>query len=243
MSTVIGKPRRDSREKVDELRTNLGLFSFRRDQGSFLTDREASRSNPLAVRRGGIVEWLVAREGAGGISLALKVMSHSATGRGVLAIVDPAGECYVPAFSGWGIEAEDLLVLCPETLQETSWSIEQCLRCPGISATWAWVDERIPARVHRRWQMAAEVGGGVGLFFRPVPARREPVWADLRLLVTPRAGGQGETRRLEDQVLYRRGGLGGGVQTWEIDHAAGLVRLVPEMADPAAASRSARAGT
>ena len=148
-----------------------------------------------------------------------------------------------PRFSGWGIEAEDLLVLCPETLQETSWSIEQCLRCPGISATWAWVDERIPARVHRRWQMAAEVGGGVGLFFRPVSARREPVWADLRLLVTPRPGGQGETRRLEVQVLYRRGGLGGGVQTWEIDHAAGLVRLVPEMADPAASSRSARAGT
>ncbi len=140
MSTVLGKPRRDSREKVDELRTNLGLFSFRRDQGSVLTDREASRSNPLAVRRGGIVEWLVAREGAGGVSLALKVMSRSATGRGVLAVVDPARECYVPALSGWGIEAEDLLVLRPATLQETCWAIEQCLRCPGVSATWAWVD-------------------------------------------------------------------------------------------------------
>ena len=72
MSTILGKPRRDSREKVDELRTNLGLFSFRRDQGSVLTEREASRSNPLGVRPGGIVEWLVAREGAGGASLALQ---------------------------------------------------------------------------------------------------------------------------------------------------------------------------
>ena len=102
-----------------------------------------------------------------------------------------------------------------------------------LSATWAWVDQRIPARVHRRWQLAAEVGGGVGLFFRPITAEREPVWADLRLLVTPQAGGQGDTRRMNIEVLYRRGGLGGSTQAWEIDHAAGLVRLVPEVADPA----------
>ncbi len=35
------------------------------------------------------------------------------------------------------------------------------------------------------------------------------------------------------EVLYRRGGLGGSTQAWEIDHAAGLVRLVPEVANPA----------
>jgi hypothetical protein len=89
--------------------------------------------------------------------------------------------------------------------------------------------------------MAAEVGGGVGLFFRPVWAQREPVWADLRLLVTPQSGGHGETRRVKIEVLYRRGGLGGSIQAWEIDHAAGNVRLVPEVADPATAERKARA--
>src|SRR5207245_6291702 len=101
------------------------------------------------------------------------------------------------------------LLVCPATQQEACWAIEQCLRCPGVSATWAWVDQRIPTQVHRRWQLAAEVGGGVGLFFRPESARREPAWADLRLLVTPRAGGQGETRRVRIEVLYRGGGLGG----------------------------------
>ena len=43
------------------------------------------------------------------------------------------------------------------------------------------------------------------------------------------------------EVLYRRGGLGGSAQAWEIDHAAGLVRLVPEVADPTTAERAARA--
>jgi len=110
-----------------------------------------------------------------------------------------------------------------------------------VSATWAWVDQRIPERVHRRWQMAAEVGGGVGLFFRPIGARREPVWADLRLLVTPQAGGQVEARRVRIEALYRRGGKGGSAQVWEIDHAAGIVRLVPEVADPTTAKRAVRA--
>ncbi|MFI5457194.1 MAG: hypothetical protein ACHRXM_17245 [Isosphaerales bacterium] len=110
-----------------------------------------------------------------------------------------------------------------------------------MSATWAWVDQRIPERVHRRWQMAAEVGGGVGLFFRPFGAQREPVWADLRLLVTPQAGGQGQTRRVRIETLYRRGGKGGSAQAWEIDHAAGIVRLVSEVANPTTVERAARA--
>jgi protein ImuA len=192
------------------------------------------------VRPGGIAEWLVAGEGAGAVTLALQMVAQSITA-GVWAIVDLAREFYLPAWIGWGIPPEQILVIRPATLQEACWSIEQCLRCQGVSATWAWVDQRFPARVHRRWQMAAESGGGVGMFFRPAQARREPIWADLRMMVTPRPGGQGDTRRLHIEVLYRRGGLGGCPQAWEIDHAAGLVHLVPEVANPATANRAARA--
>jgi len=42
-------------------------------------------------------------------------------------------------------------------------------------------------------------------------------------------------------VLYRRGGKGGSAQVWEIDHAAGIVRLVPEVANPKTAERAERA--
>jgi hypothetical protein len=229
------------KETVEELRSSLGLFSFQSEPAPVESPPQRVLSPQLGMRPGGIVEWLVANEGAGAVTLALQILSQSSGGGGTWAVVDTARECYVPALSGWGIDPNKLLVLRPATLQETCWSIEQCLRCPGVSATWAWVDQRIPARVHRRWQMAAEVGGGIGMFFRPVQARREPIWADSRLLVTPRPGGQEETRRLHLEVLYRKGGLGGSTQAWEIDYATGLVRLVPEMANPTIANRTARA--
>jgi protein ImuA len=228
------------RETVEELRSSLGLFSFQGNGAPAESPFGTSLSSPLGVRPGGIIEWLVDGEGAGAVTLALQVVSRSARD-GTLAVVDSARDLYVPALPGWGIKLDEILVIRPATLQETCWSIEQCLRCPGIRATLAWVDNRIPARVHRRWQMAGESGGGVGMFFRPAQARREPIWADLRLMVTPRPGGQGGTRRLYIEVLYRRGGLGGCPQAWEIDHAAGLVRLVPEVANPATANRAARA--
>lgn len=241
----MSRHRRASRhlvlETIEELRSNLGLFSFQENTATTGSDPQSGFSPQILLRPGGIVEWLVANEGAGAVTLALQILSQSSGGGGTWAVVDTDRECYVPALSGWGIDPNKLLVLRPATLQETCWSIEQCLRCPGVSATWAWVDQRIPARVHRRWQMAAEVGGGIGMFFRPVQARREPIWADSRLLVTPRPGGQEETRRLHLEVLYRKGGLGGSTQAWEIDYATGLVRLVPEMANPTIANRTARA--
>jgi len=237
----VSRSRREVRVTVEDLRRRLALFSFRDDVPPALSAVPKGLSTELGVRPGGIVEWLVASQGAGGFTTAVQIMSQYSGGRGVWAVVDPARECYIPALSGWGVDPSRTLLVRPASLQETCWSIEQCLRCQAVSATWAWIDERIPARVHRRWQMAAEVGGGVGLFFRSISARREPVWADLRLLVTPEAGGQGETRRVRIEVLYRRGGSGGSAQAWEIDHAAGLVRLVPQVADPTTAERAARA--
>jgi hypothetical protein len=228
------------RETVEELRASLGLFSFQGNSNQDDFTPRAGALPQLGVRPGGIVEWLVAGEGAGAVTLALQMVAQSIAA-GVWAIVDLAREFYVPAWPGWGIPPEKILVIRPITLQETCWSIEQCLRSTGVSATWAWVDQRFPPRVHRRWQLAAETGGGVGMFFRPAGARREPIWADLRLMVTPRPGGQGDTRRLSIETLYRRGGLGGCPQAWEIDHAAGFVRLVPEVAHPATAHRAARA--
>jgi protein ImuA len=235
-------PGREVRQTVQELRRHCGLFSFRND---IPPDQSVSRngiSPELGIRPGGIVECLVARQGAGALTAAMQIMAQSSTeGRGFWAVVDPAGEFYVPALSGWGVDSGRAMIIRPQTRAETCWTIEECLRCSGVSATWAWVDERIPVRVHRRWQLAAEAGGGIGLFFRPISARKQPVWAELRLLVTPMAGAQEETRRLNIEVLYRRGGKGGSAQAWEIDHAAGLVHLVPEVAHSEVAIRKARA--
>jgi protein ImuA len=229
------------RETVPELRRRLGLFSFQHDASTAESGMQNGPCLDLGLRPGGVVEWLAVTPGAGAVASAIQMMSQPSSALGLLAIVDDARECYAPALSGWGIRPDRMLLVRPSTQREACWAIEQCLRCPGVSATWAWVDQRIPARVCRRWQLAAEAGGGVGIFFRPESARREAVWADLRLLVTPLAGGQGETRRVRIDVLYRRGGLGGIARVWEIDHAEGVVRLVPEVADPTATKRAARA--
>jgi protein ImuA len=232
---------RNARATVSDLRRRLGLFSFQQDARAAESALPYGSFPGLGVRPGGIVEWLAAAPGAGALASALQAGSQPWCTRGVIAIVDSTAECYAPALSGWGISPGQTLFVRPTTGREACWAIEQCLRCPGVSATWAWVGERLAPRVHRRWQLAAEAGGGVGIIFRPETARWEPVWADMRLLVAPRPGGQGEARRVRIDVLYRRGGMGGTAQVWEIDHAEGVVRLVPELADPAAEEREARA--
>jgi protein ImuA len=241
MSGHLNLSRDEIRAKVQELRGHFGIFSFQNDVPTVEPFIRQSSMPELGIRPGATTEWLVEKEGGGALTSAFQIMSQSSAARGTWAIIDPARECYVPALSGWGIDPSRILVIRPATVAETCWAIEQCLRCPGVTATWAWIDKRIAARVHRRWQLAAEVGGGVGLIFRPITAEREPVWADLRLLVTPQAGSDGDTRRVIIKELYRRGGLGGGTQAWEIDHAAGVVRLVPEVANPASMERKARA--
>ena len=227
-------------ETLRELRRHLGLFSFQSATPT-LESMPIDGSAPWpGLRPGAVVEWLVAGQGTGAMTAALQIMARSC-GQGVWAVIDLGRDCYFPAYSGWGIDPSRILVIRPFTIKEAWWVIEQCLRCPGVSATWAWIDERTDERVRRRWQLAAEVGGGVGIFFRPVRAQREPAWADLRLLVTPEAGGKGEIRRMRIDVLYRRGGLGGPPQVWEIDHAAGDVRLVSEVASSTTADRETRA--
>jgi hypothetical protein len=226
---------RDTRPAVAELRKRFELFSFEHDGSTTEPTAQHDSLLGLDLRPGGIIEWLAAAPGAGALASALQVMWRRATADGVLAIVDPASECYAPALPGWGISHGQTLIVRPTTRHEACWAIEQCLRCPGVWATWAWVEHRNPARVHRRWQLAAEQGGGVGIILRPESARREPVWADVRLLVTPRPGGRGETRQVRIDVLYHRGGLGGTAQIWEIDHAEGVVRLVPAVANSTAA--------
>jgi hypothetical protein len=242
MSGPMQLARSPAREGIEELRRRLGLFSFQDEASKASSSEVRTTALPeLGVGPGGIVEWVVAGQGAGAVTSAARIVSGSLRPDAAWALVDPARECHVPALSGWGLRPSCCLVIQPARFQDTCWAIEQCLRCPGVAVTWAWVDKRVRAQVYRRWKLAAEIGGGLGLFFRNDSARREPVWADLRLRATPRAGGTAEVRRLDVEVLYRRGGLGGTAWVWEIDHAAGAVRLVSQVADSKNRVRAARA--
>ena len=134
-------------ETVSDLRRRLGLFSFPHDAP---IKESASYRGPLPgwnLRPGGIVEWLAAAPGAGALASALQVGAQPRSARGIVAIVDSTKDCYAPALSGWGISPGQILLVRPNSQLEACWAIEQCLRCPGVSATWAWVEPRlIPAR-------------------------------------------------------------------------------------------------
>lgn len=240
MPPFLTRTRPEIGPTVGELRRRLGLFSFQAVSPALAPSPTHGPSPDLEIGSGAIVEWLVAGRGSGAFSAALRLVAQIQRG-GLWALVDPAGECYPPALIGWGIDPRNLLVIQPRSARESAWAIEQCLLSPAVATTWAWLDRRFSERVHRRWQIAAEKGGGMGMLFRPAADRREPVWADLRLLITPLAGGEGENRRLRVETLYRRGGLGARPQAWEIDHASGDVRLVSEMAHSTNTPREARA--
>src|SRR5215213_4707188 len=103
MSTRSNLPSRDVPTTVAELRRRLELFSFEHDASTTGSAVQGFTFADLGVRPGGVVEWLTAAPGAGVFTSALQVMSRRWSADGVLAIVDPAGECYAPALTGWGI--------------------------------------------------------------------------------------------------------------------------------------------
>ena len=115
MSTHASTSRCEVRETVQELRRHRGLFSFRNDVPEAESVSRNSVSPELGVRPGGIVECLVARQGAGAFTAAMQIMAHSSSSCGFWVVVDPAQELYFPALSGWGIDPSRALLVHPQT--------------------------------------------------------------------------------------------------------------------------------
>lgn len=179
---------------VRELRQRLRQMDKEAGQAGKPASRSAPNSTGIAAldallsagtfRAGMIVEWIVEGAGAGAARLALPMAIESLQHGGALVVIDDRREFYPPAAERLGVDLERTIVVHPRTGRETIWTLEQALRCAGVAATWSWI-EKIPDRVFRRLQLAAEHGGRLGLFMRPAAARSEPTWADLRWLVQP----------------------------------------------------------
>jgi hypothetical protein len=135
-------------------------------------------------RRGTLVEWLSGGMGAGVWTLALCCCRRLfASGRGAL-LIDLHGECYPPGLAGLGVPLERLTVVRPGSVRDGLWVCEQALRCPGVGVVFGEF-AKLDDRAYRRLQLAAEVGGSVGMLLRPPSARGAPAWADVRLQATP----------------------------------------------------------
>ncbi|MFM9959769.1 MAG: ImuA family protein [Planctomycetaceae bacterium] len=135
--------------------------------------------------RGCFVEWLAEGCGSGSTGLALWA-SHEAWRDSLLVMIDSRREMHAPAVRHGGV-AMDLsktVFIRPEQPLDALWSLEQALRTRGIGAVVCDVD-RLSPQACRRLQLAAEIGGGLGILLRPAQARRQPSFAEYRFLVQP----------------------------------------------------------
>lgn len=186
-------------------------------------------------RRGSLVEWLSATPCGAGV-LSLTAASQASHDRGPLIVIDRRGWfCPSPAFA---LHARDLVVVRPPTKADELWTIDQGLRCPAVGAVLAW-PERLDGHTFRRLKLAAETSGVLGCLVRPSSARGDPTWADVRLLVSHQPGW-----RIAVELLRCPGHQGGRAEIIldeTTSHGSRALRLAPELADPTAHRRAARA--
>jgi protein ImuA len=173
-------------------------------------------------RRGSLVEWLASGPGSGAATLALATASQAARQRGALVVVDRRGLFYPPAAVNLGIDPRRLIVVRPENDEDHAWALDQTLRWRGVAAVWC-CPQTTDAHTLRRWQLAAETGGALGLLVRSEAARDEPSWAELRLAVTPLPAeqGVGSGRRLRVELVRARGGRVGAAIELELTEREG----------------------
>jgi hypothetical protein len=135
-------------------------------------------------RCGSLVEWLSPGEATGAGTLALLTAREACRGGGLVIVLDRRREFFPPAAVRLGIDPEQLLVVHADNAADHDWAMDQALRSASAAAVLAW-PERLDDRTFRRWQLAAQQSGCLGLLLRPEAARNEPSWADARLWVEP----------------------------------------------------------
>jgi hypothetical protein len=216
------------RSIVAQLRERMG--GLRPDCGRLATGTAIDELLPQgSFRRGTLVE-LFGSAAALGVVLAREALRPG----GVVAVIDGARRFYPPAAASMGIDLARLIVVQPE---EPDWIVIQALSCPAIDAVLCWPD-RLNAKMFRRWQLAAERGGSIGLLARPLAARSGPSWADVQLVVTPLAFGRWRLEAAEQGRSQKH------CVEFSLDERGSIhdcLRMVPELVGPAAAFRAAGA--
>jgi protein ImuA len=177
------------------------------------------------LRRGTLVEWLADGAGSGSATLALIAAREACRQGGLLAVLDAERSFYPPAAAGLHVDLEKLLIVRPPNRRDDSWALDQLLRSRAVAAVMAWPGDW-DEHTFRRLQLAVEAGQGLGLLLRPGSVRREPSWAELRLLVEPlvtpeAAHRRGRRWRLE--IARIRGGPEGGILEVELDEPSGTL--------------------
>jgi protein ImuA len=183
-------------------------------------------------RRGTLVEWFAEAPGSGATTLALVAARQAADQARPVVVVDRSGQfCPSAVVSSTGVGRfgpRQLLVVRSPQLREARWACDQALRTPGVGAVVAWMEEE-DERWLRRWQLAAEASGALGLVVRHMRRPPEACFSNVRLRVEPLPGEScavGE-RRVRVEVLRRRQGGTGTVAEVSLYDEARVVSEVP----------------
>ncbi len=158
---------------------------------------------------------------------------------GAIVWSDPDHQLYPPAMLGDLQDLRRLILLRCSKAAEELWALAECLRCPGVCATIASVP-RLTQLQARRLQLAAERGGGVGIFLRPYSKKVVPYAAATRWLVRA-APGDAQVQRWSVELLHGHGGQVGEVVLIEVSRETRLVRASAPVAHRSSASPPARA--
>jgi protein ImuA len=172
------------------------------------------------------------------VALVLAKAAQSRGGRIVWS--DPHCELFLPALLAAGIDLKHLILLrCLDRSDELS-ALAECLQNRGVSATIATLS-KLSLVEARRLQLAAERGGGIGIFLRPYSAAINSHYAAAtRWLVQPQAGDD-KTQRWSVELLHGHGGRIGQIVLLEADRDTRALRTSKPMADRQALSAPARA--
>jgi protein ImuA len=131
-------------------------------------------------------------------------------------------------------------LLHPQTTTDEAWAVTECLRCRGVGAVIA-TPQRMSRIEARRFQLAAERGGGVGIFLRQ-RGRGDSIYAAAtRWLIAPHPG-ERTIQRWTIQLLHGHGGRVGQTVFLEYSRENHSVRAVEKLADrpdPATTEQSA----
>lgn len=163
---------------------------------------------------GSLVEWL-GDAGSGAATLAWLMAAHFQTSRSVI-VVDPQRECFPPGMASLEADLQRVVVIQPRTPTETLWTLEQSLRSQAGAIVMARL-EGVTHQTYRRFKLAVERGGGIGLFLRPARYRRAPSWADVRLLCS----GPGTVSLPKQEAKYGR-----FLTKWSLPPTASLARHI-----------------
>jgi protein ImuA len=147
-------------------------------------------------RPGSVVEWLSPGPGSGALGLSLLAAQGAIRRGGAIVICDREQICYPPALVGLGIDLARVILVRAQDAADHRWAIDQALRSPAVAVVSARL-EKLDDKTSRRFQLAAEIGGALGLLIRPHSIRGQPTWADVQLALAPLASGGARQWRVE----------------------------------------------